>query len=150
MNRLQRCFVGLLLASVVININAAENIYTGFFGNTALGGYDAVSYFEMSKAEKGNKNFATEHKGVVWHFSSEAHLNMFKRAPEKYMPQYGGFCAWAVAVKKTRASGDPEYWKIVNGKLYLNYDKKVQTEWLQDIEGHIAKGDDNWPTMLAD
>ena len=130
--------------------NAEDNIYTGYFGNTALSGYDAVSYFEKGKAEKGSKKFILEHAGVNWQFSSEAHLNLFKLSPEKYMPQYGGFCAWAVAEKKTRASGDPEYWKIVDDKLYLNYDKKVQMNWLTDIDGYIKQGDINWPKMLEE
>lgn len=138
------------LAALSIDGLAADNIYTGFFGNTALGGYDAVSYFEKGKAEKGNKDFRIEHAGVYWQFNSEEHLQKFSQNPQGYMPEYGGFCAWAVAEKKSRAPGDPEYWKIVEGKLYLNYDKNVQQKWLQDIDGYIKQGDKNWPLMLAE
>ncbi len=125
----------------------AQDFYTGFFSDLALGGYDAVSYFEKGEAEKGQKQFEVEYGGVKWRFHSEAHRQEFKRFPEKYLPQYGGYCAWAVSEKKSRAAGDPEYWKIVDGKLYLNYDRKVQELWLQDIPGHIERADLHWPQM---
>ena len=127
---------------------AADAIYTGFFSNTALNGYDAVSYFEKGQPEKGDRRFRYEYRGVYWQFSSKAHLQDFKRAPQKYIPRYGGFCAWAVATKKARAPGDPQYWKIVDGELYLNYSEKVQRDWLLDVDGHIKQADKNWPEML--
>ena len=72
---------------------------------------------------------------------------MFAANPEKYAPQYGGYCAWAVSQGYT-ASTDPEAWKIVDGKLYLNYSKSVQLTWEQDAAGNIAAADENWLTVL--
>lgn len=142
------CVFMFMLSASVVNVLAADNIYTGFFGNTALSGFDAVNYFEEGKAQKGSKKYQANYMGAQWLFVSHEHLQLFEAQPEKYAPQYGGFCAWAVSAKKSRAPGDPEYWKIVEGKLYLNYNKDVQTDWLQDIDGHIRQADANWPQML--
>lgn len=137
----------LMLFVVSFNASAAKNIYTGWFSNKAVSGYDAVAYFKENKAVKGVPRFKYEYKGVEWYFSKAEYLELFKKNPEKYMPQYGGFCAWAVASKKQRAPGDPNYWKIVDGKLYLNYDNSVQQKWLEDVPGFIKKADKNWPEM---
>lgn len=142
------CILILIFSASASSVMAADNVYTGFFGNTALGGYDAVNYFEAGTAQKGSKKYQADYAGAQWLFLSEEHLQLFEKQPEKYAPQYGGFCAWAVSAKKSRAPGDPEYWKIVDDKLYLNYDKKVQSDWLQDINGHIRQADINWPQML--
>lgn len=140
------CLLGCLLL-ISGYLRADENVYTGFFSDKALGGYDAVSFFDLQKPRKGLKKFSVDYNGAVWLFISEAHRQKFKLTPEKYAPQYGGFCAWAVADKAARAPGDPRYWKIVEGKLYLNYSESVQQDWLQDVEGHISQADRNWPTM---
>ncbi len=109
---------------------AAENqISTGIFSNKAVSGYDTVSYFTQGKAVKGSSEHITQWKGADWLFSSAANLEKFKSNPEKYAPQYGGYCAWAVA-HDTLASSDPEQWHIENGKLYLNYDKSIKSKWL--------------------
>ena len=140
----------MTLALVVFSSTALanNNIYTGWFSNRALSGYDAVTFFTEGKAVKGNSLHKLKLEGVEWYFSSTANLEAFKKNPNKYMPQYGGFCAWAVAEKKQRAPGDPNYWKIVDGKLYLNYDANVQDKWLKDVPGFIRKADKNWPGML--
>ena len=127
---------------------ASAPVYTGFFSNTALGGFDAVAYFTMNKPVKGDERFKHEYKGATWRFASAEHRDRFIAEPEAYAPQYGGYCAWAVAQGST-ASGDPMFWKIVNGKLYLNYDAEVQARWEKDIPGFIAKGDRNWPSVLG-
>lgn len=137
----------LMLMAISFNASANNNIYTGWFSNKAVSGYDTVAYFTESKAVKGSPGFKYEYQGVEWYFSKAENLSLFKENPEKYMPQYGGFCAWAVAVKKQRAPGDPNYWKVVNGKLYLNYDNNVQTLWLKDIPGFIKQADENWPDL---
>ncbi len=139
---------GFLLIFFNTQALAAKDIYTGWFSNKAVSGYDAVAYFTQGKAIKGNAKFVFKFKEVEWYFSSQEHLDLFKKSPEKYMPQYGGYCAWAVGEKKKRAPGDPNYWKIVNGKLYLNYDASIQKKWLEDIPGFIKKADKNWPEML--
>ena len=99
---------------------------------------------------KAKSKFTTEYKEADWYFSSAENLATFKQNPAKYAPQYGGFCAWAVAEKNNRASGDPLRWNIVDGKLYLNYDKSIQNKWQKDIPGFIKVADVNWPSLLND
>ena len=130
------------------NVFAADAIYTSYFSNNAVGGYDTVAYFTVGKPLKGKSKYSTSYKKTKWLFSSAEHLALFEANPSKYAPQYGGFCAWAVAAKNSRASGDPLRWNIVNGKLYLNYDKEIQQLWKKDIPGFIATANVNWPKLL--
>ena len=114
----------------------------------AIKGYDAVAYFTANKAMLGDKAFELVWQEQTWRFASQAHLDSFKLAPEKYAPQYGANCAWAVAHNYT-APVDPEAWEIVSGKLYLNYNKDVQKKWREKREEYIANGDKNWPALQA-
>jgi hypothetical protein len=125
----------------------SPEIYTGLLSSTAVGGYDPVAYFNEGKPVEGRKEFTHVWKSVTWRFASEKNRDAFRARPDAYAPQYGGYCAWAVSQGYT-AKGDPKHWKIVEGKLYLNYDAKVQRDWEKDIPGHIAKGDRNWPKVL--
>jgi YHS domain-containing protein len=105
--------------------HAAEApVYTGILNNVAVSGYDPVAYFTDGKPVKGNAKFATNYKGAEFRFASANHLAAFKANPAKYAPQYGGYCAWAVSQGYT-ASADPSVWKIVGGKLYLNYNQEI-------------------------
>jgi YHS domain-containing protein len=132
-----------------VNAHAKEApVYTGAFSNVAVGGFDAVAYFTEGKPVKGDSNFSLQHGGAQWHFATAANRDKFAAAPQRYAPQYGGYCAWAAAQGYT-ASGNPQNWKIVNDKLYLNYDSAVQKKWEQDIPGFIAKADQNWPAVLG-
>ena len=112
------------------------------------GGYDVVAYFKAGRPLAGIGQFSSEYKGATWRFSSKENLDAFKASPASFAPQYGGYCAWAVAQNYT-ASGDPLVWKIVGGKLYLNYDLSVQAKWEKDIPGFISKADRNWPSVLG-
>jgi len=112
----------------------------------ALKGYDPVAYFTESKALKGNSDFQHTHAGIKYNFASAQNRELFKKDPAKYLPQYGGYCSWAVGHNYT-ASTDPEAWKIVNGKLYLNYNKDVQRKWMADEGNLIKSGDANWPKL---
>ena len=129
---------------------AGDEIYTGFFNDNAVKGYDTVAFFTEGKPVKGSKKIKAEYKGVNWLFSSEENKKLFEENPEKYAPQYGGHCAWAVGENSARAPGDPKYWRIVDDKLYLNYNKSVQKKWLADIPGFIEKADANWPKLLEE
>ena len=113
----------------------------------ALKGYDSVAYFTEGKAAEGLSEFEAEWMGAKWHFASARNRDLFASEPDKYAPQYGGYCSWAVSHGYT-AKGDPEAWKIVDGKLYLNYNQEVRARWEQDIPGFISKGDENWPAFL--
>lgn len=112
----------------------------------AIEGYDPVAYFTDSKPVKGSYLYQYRWHDATWLFASAEHRDTFAAAPEKYAPQYGGFCAYAVSHNST-ASIDPAAWSIVGGKLYLNYNKVVRLLWNQDIPGHIASGDKNWPGL---
>jgi hypothetical protein len=134
-------------AAVALPATAAEpTVYTPRFSKLALGGYDAVSYFAGAPL-KGDARFMTTLDGVECRFATAQNLARFKVSPDTYLPQYGGYCAWAVSRGYT-AKSDPLAWKVIGGKLYLNYDKDVQKRWAADIPGNIAKADRNWPQVL--
>ncbi len=118
------------------------------FDGLAIRGADPVAYFTESKAVKGVADYETTWNGSTWRFSSAENLAAFEADPEAYAPQYGGYCAWAVK-EGYLASVDPEAWRIVDGKLYLNYSAGVQRQWQGDIAGNIVQGDQNWPAALA-
>ncbi|GKS59562.1 hypothetical protein YTPLAS18_30890 [Nitrospira sp.] len=108
-----------------------------------ISGYDPVSYFTDGKPMRGSGYHVTEHDGVTYAFTNEKHRKLFAENPLKYLPAYGGFCAYGVAVGK-KFVADPEVWKVVDGKLYLNLDKGIQEKWEKDVPGHITKADVNW------
>jgi hypothetical protein len=112
-------------------------------GGVAAKGYDVVAYFEDGRPVKGSSRFTYEWMGANWQFSTGERRDRFAAAPDKYAPQYGGYCAWAVGHNYT-ADVDPEAWRIVDGKLYLNYSKSVQSKWEQDRTKWIREADRNW------
>lgn len=112
----------------------------------AINGYDAVAYFKQSAPVKGQTQFTYLWKGGKWLFSSAENMNDFKANPEKYAPQYGGYCAYGTA-DGHKAPTDPEAWTVLDGKLYLNYNKKVFGLWQKDRANYIIKADKNWPTV---
>ena len=122
-------------------------VYRGLFDDLAVGGYDPVAYFTSGKPTEGRKAFEHRYRNATWRFSTAENLAAFKADPARYAPQYGGYCAWAAAQGYT-AKGDPRAWKLVNGRLYLNYDASIQMKWEADIPGFIARADANWPAVL--
>ncbi len=147
---MKRLILALFLATAALPgavMAARPPVYTAPFSDVAAGGYDVVAYFTLGRPVKGDAKFATQWKGATWRFSTAAHLAKFKASPAAYAPQYGGYCAWAVANGYT-AKGDPLQWKIVGGRLYLNYDAGIQARWAKDIPGFIRKGDGHWPAVL--
>ena len=112
----------------------------------AVEGYDVTAYFEQGKPVKGSDKFAYSWMGATWNFASAANRDAFAGAPEKYAPQYGGYCAYAVSENHT-ATIDPTAWKIVDGKLYLNYSKSVRDTWEKNIPGRVESADRNWPGL---
>lgn len=127
-------------------VSAAEAIYTNWRGK-AIAGYDPVAYFMAGKPVEGDGDFTAKWNGATWYFASAENRGKFTAQPEKYAPQYGGYCAYAVANNST-AKIDPEAWKIVDGKLYLNYSKDIQKTWEADQAAFIVKADKNWPGVL--
>lgn len=112
----------------------------------ALKGYDPVAYFEAGQPVKGQAAFSHSWMNAKWFFGSQANRDKFAAGPEKYAPRFGGYCAWAVSQGYT-APIDPQAWKIVDGKLYLNYDKSVQKKWEKDVRRLIADAEKNWPGL---
>jgi YHS domain-containing protein len=145
-------FAVAFLSAVAVALRpamAAEPpVYTGLVKGVAVGGYDPVAYFTDGKPVQGKSDITLEHQGATWRFANAANREAFKAAPDRYAPQYGGYCAWAVSQGYT-AKGDPNAWAVQEGKLYLNYNKSVQRDWAKDIAGNVKKADANWPEVLA-
>lgn len=129
-------------------VAAKAPVHTGLIGNVAVGGHDPVAYFTEGRPVPGTRAFTATYQGAQYRFASAANRDAFVAQPDRYAPQYGGYCAWAVSQGYT-ASGDPRVWKVVNGKLYLNYNAEVGRRWAQDIPGHIRRADANWPKVLG-
>lgn len=109
----------------------------------AIRGYDPVAYFKPGEAKKGDPSHSCSWHNLTWHFQSEEHRQFFQGNPEKFVPQYNGYCAWAMTEAR-KAETDPEVWKIVNGKLYLSCSNAAYEKWSRDIPGNIRKADANW------
>ncbi|MDX1756028.1 MAG: YHS domain-containing (seleno)protein [Marinobacter sp.] len=141
----------LLLAATLLAATVAwadkSPVYTGLLSNTGAGGYDVVAYFEQRQAVPGSSDFTVEYQGATWRFSSAEHQARFAANPEHFAPAYGGYCAWAVS-QGYLAKGDPEYWTIVDDRLYLNFSQDIQDRWLKDTEGFIQQADRHWPGVL--
>ena len=145
----------LLMIVMTLTASAAEPINTlekkGLFGykpnGIAIRGYDTVAYFTQSKPVKGSDQFTTEWQGATWKFSSQEHLDLFNADQEAYAPQYGGYCAYGIAVDSL-VKIEPDLWSIIDGKLYLNYNDKFNNRWKKDIPGYIAKADAKFEALL--
>jgi YHS domain-containing protein len=125
-------------------------VHTKNQGETlALSGYDAVSYFSGAAPAKGSDDFKVRYQGFDYQFANAENAEKFQDNPMKYVPQYGGYCAWAIGANDALAPGDPEVYRIVDDKLYLNFSNDVARRWQADIPGFIKKGDRNYPTHDA-
>ena len=144
MNTTKRIFVSLGFAAVLL-AGQADPIDKDGKG-VAVKGYDVVAYFTQSRPVKGSAAFAHSWMGATWWFASAQDRDQFAASPEKFAPQYGGYCAYGVSQGHT-VEIDPEAWRIIEGKLYLNYSKSVQQKWVQDVPGNITKADQNWPKL---
>lgn len=141
--------IGLALSAIAAPSHAAKApVSTGVFNRVAVSGHDPVASFTSAKPVAGSPAFTATHKGAEYRFASAANRDAFQADPARYAPQYGGYCAWAVSQGYT-APADPKIWKIVDGRLYLNYNADVGRRWAQDIPGHIRKADANWPRVLG-
>ncbi|MEO0914481.1 MAG: YHS domain-containing (seleno)protein [Pseudomonadota bacterium] len=147
----RRGFLTATLALPVFasGLTAARAATPAIYANDgiAIDGTDAVAYFREGRPVAGEASIAHSWNGVTWHFSTEENRAAFAADPEAYAPQYGGYCAYAVSEGYT-ASTVPEAWRIVDGKLYLNFSRRIQRRWERDIPGRIAAGDANWPGVL--
>jgi YHS domain-containing protein len=134
-----------ILFLLSVGFSEAQTVYFNTSGS-AIRGYDPVAYFSDHKPVKGSKEFTLSWAGANWQFKSKENLEVFKANPEKYAPQYGGFCAYGVS-EDHKSPTDPDAFTIVGDKLYLNYSVKVKELWSKDIKGHIEKAETNWPSL---
>lgn len=137
----QLLLAGLALAASV----AAVPVFAGDVTHSTPGisGYDPVAYFTDGKPVRGSGYHVATHEGVTYAFANADHRKLFIANPKQYLPAFGGYCAYGVAVGK-KFVADPEVWKVLDGKLYLNLDKDIQQKWEKDIPGHIKKATANW------
>lgn len=139
----------LSITSTVALADSLAAINTkGVFNSAAIKGYDPVSYWNSVTPKKGNKQWRFKWRGADWHFASQENKALFVDNPKKYAPQYGGYCAWAMADGEGRAVAvDPTVWTIYNHKLYLNYNVNVKEQWLKTKMQDIARADHNYPAI---
>ncbi|MEM9140410.1 MAG: YHS domain-containing (seleno)protein [Pseudomonadota bacterium] len=142
---------GMAAAAMVpaLSARAADKpeIYTDMQGR-ALKGYDAVGYHVQRKPILGEDAFRVDWKDAIWLFATPANRDRFLNDPERWAPQYGGYCAWAIAKGWTRPI-NPKIYRIFDDKLYLNLNMKVHKEWLGSRHTFIAEADERWPGVLV-
>lgn len=132
---------GLVFCSVLQAHAQKSEVYIS--KEAAINGYDAVAYFTDGKPIKGDTAYSFNWHNATWYFASYDHLEAFKRQPENYAPQFGGYCAYGIS-EGHKAPTQPDAWTIVDGKLYLNYNKDVQQVWKKDQTERIMKANSNW------
>ena len=131
-------------ALALVAAPALSSVPAPSVSTVGVNGYDLVSYHTSKKPLRGNGHHLVVHEGVTYLFSSESNKDAFAKSPQKYLPAYGGWCAYGVSVGK-KFVGDPDVWEIVDGQLYLNLDNRVKGVWIKDVPGNIAKADKQWP-----
>ena len=131
------------------NKKATGAVFTGSTPGVAIHGYDPVAYFTQGKPVKGSDAFTHDWNGVAWRFANAQNRDAFAAEPARYAPQYGGYCAYAVS-KGYTAKIEPDAWSVVDGKLYLNFDRNVRAIWNKDQPGYIEKANANWPGIEKD
>jgi YHS domain-containing protein len=120
---------------------AAADVNTGYFGNVAIEGYDAVAYFTDGKATKGSEQYSYDWLGATWWFASEQHRHLFEANPISYAPQFGGLCAEGAAYNEMTVNITPEAWQIIDGKLYIT----AGAHFTEDMAALRPKAEANWP-----
>lgn len=140
---MKKLFLVLFVAvATVQNYGQSQNLKNGL----ALQGYDAVAYFEDGKATEGSSAITAGYNGAVYYFSSEKNKMLFLKNPSRYIPQFGGYCAYGMS-QGYKAPIKPEAFTIVDEKLYLNYNLEVKTMWMKEQQVRIAKANENWKKM---
>ena len=143
-------FLALGAAVLPAQVFAVKNTggeYNTLYAGLGAKGYDVVSYFTDNKPTLGSDKYTAEYGGVKWQFASREHRDLFDANPAKYAPQYGGFCSWGVANGKLFDVDPVNGWKVVDGKLYLNFNGDINTTFAKDARGFITRADKHWPTL---
>lgn len=142
--------IGVIIAPLAVSgpvLADKAPIWTSIGSNVAIRGYDPVAYFTVGRPTEGVATFKATYQGAEFRFANAANRAAFIANPARYAPQYGGYCAWAVSQGYT-AGIDPNAWAIVDGKLYLNYNRSIQTRWQADRSNFIVAANGNWPNVL--
>ena len=142
--------LGLALTAPALAVDEV-NVSTGATiagPGLAAHGHDVVAYFTDGAPTLGSAEFSAVHDGATYRFASQENLDAFEADPAKYAPAYGGFCAYGVAVGK-KFDGDPRFWRVVDGRLYLNLNRDIQAKWTEDIPGNIAEANVNWAEIRS-
>lgn len=139
-------FLSILLTAV-ISISAFNVVNAGSVSEVGAGGYDLVSYHE-GEPVRGSGFHQSTYDGVTYLFSGEENKKKFEKDPQKYLPEYGGYCAMGVAMGK-KLPGDPAVWKIRNGKLYFNVNEDIQQKWKKDVDKNITTANQKWQDMKS-
>ncbi|WP_394138726.1 YHS domain-containing (seleno)protein [Vibrio chagasii] len=142
----QKITLTAALLGASFSIMAADLDMSVDSNDLAIKGYDPVAYFDNKGPVKGTSEFTATYKNAIYQFVSSENRDQFRADPQAYAPQYGGYCAFGVAMGK-KFETDPQAWKIEDGKLYLNLDKSVQKRWLENTQEFIQDGDNNWTTI---
>lgn len=141
---MKHLFSVILLVVIAGHSAAQRDVFSS--DGIAIRGYDPVAYFKESAPVKGSKDFSYTWQGVQWNFKDAANLVLFKSNPEKYSPQFGGYCAYGVS-EDHKSPTEPAAFTIVDDKLYLNYSLKVKELWIKDTSGRIKKGETYWASL---
>jgi len=146
MNIVSLFVLAMVIGFSSVGVNNVLAYNTIEFSIVGAKGYDVVSFFEAGQPTQGNGNHVVEYEGITYLFSSDENKSTFEKNPQRYLPAYGGYCAYGVSVAK-KFHGDPEVWRIVDGTLYFNLDRDIQKLWVKDIPGNIKKAEANWPQI---
>lgn len=148
MNPIHAKLVSGFFAFIALVVTASVAVAGTFFerDGAAIQGYDPVAYFTENRPVRGSTAYTYRYKDSVFRFASAANRDAFAENPERYAPQYGGFCAYGVA-HGYKVKIEPYAFTVVDGKLYLNYDQRVQSDWRKDIPGYVRKADEKWPEL---
>jgi len=140
------CALVLALVTTLLPVSAKDLLNISWTGS-GIKGYDPVAYFTDNKAVEGKSDFQTQRDGATYYFASKEHKNLFDANPGKYLPQFGGYCAYGVSLNKT-VNIDPTAFQIIDGKLYLQYSTSILEKFNQDQAGNLQKAQANWPSLV--
>lgn len=133
----------IILLTLSVTYSSAQTSNYFSLDGVAIRGYDPVAYFKENTPVEGSKQFSYSWEGTEWHFKNQENLNAFKSNPEKYAPQFGGYCAYGVS-EDHKSPTEPAAFTIINDKLYLNYNQQVKKLWMKDTKARIEKAESNW------
>ncbi len=148
LRRLISAFAAIVAAGLIVGPALAGGAVNKTLFGVALKGYDPVAYHTVGKPVEGSQRINYRWREATWRFASVKHRDLFAADPTRYAPAYGGYCAYGMA-QGAKIDIDPSAWRIVDGALYLNVNKRVQQTWKTDIPGYIASADRHWQGLMG-